>query len=453
MIHLKPLLLTEKIVLPVTINGNYTVTAADCDGLHHFEKYGKINSLVNKKLMEIYNAGINPDIQSVKVIIDSQKGSVNWSVTIKENTEGIAYTGFYTRGGGGGPGTPTSYPKYLSDTNGAHHTSIEQVKKSSKIQQRGTIDKISTVYVKEHYPDKGCNIKQFFYKYSLKEYPGEGISKQMSGNFMSKVLPIAINHKKQFQIPASITLAQAWLESGAGTSGLTTKYHNWFGITCGSWSGKCVELKNKQTGRLIKWRAYNTDKESFDDHAKLLTNRYKNYLKSDDPANDYEAWARALTRGRYAYANYGDFLIKVIKQQNFDKYDSGNFNQLFDEVEQNQKIRKVIGFLYYVLMGNPKKYFSKFTTWNPFVSNDGKKAASWFETWFNKNFLFLLEEIKKNTSKQNRFNIALIYLMVEHIANNIRNNDSSKFIFSYYVYDTKLSKYITRTIVFKFDYL
>ena len=284
MIQLKRLLLTEKSVLPVTVSGNYSVPPGNCDGLHNFEKYGKINTRVNKKLMELYNAGINPDIQSVKVTIDSQKGSVHWAVTIKENTNGIAYTGFYTRGGGAGPGSDTAYPKYLTDT-GPHHTSITQVKTSPNIQQRGTIDKISTVYVKEHYPDKGCNIKQFFYKYSLKQYPANGLPNEMAGNFMSKVLPAAINHKKQFQIPVSITLAQAWLESGKGESGLTVKHHNWFGITCGG-ASNCVTLTNKQTGREISWRTYKTDQQSFDDHARLLNTRYKKYVESNDPAND-----------------------------------------------------------------------------------------------------------------------------------------------------------------------
>jgi len=443
------------------------------------------------------------------------------------------------------------------------------------------------------------------------------ILSENSSEFLSKVLPIALDHKKRLQIPASITLAQAWLESGGGTSGLTTKYHNWFGMMCGSWSGKCVELKNKQTGRLIKWRAYNTDKDSFDDHGKLLTNRYKNYLNSDDPSNDYVAWSQALTDGGYAGPNYGASLLDIIRDRGFDKYDqlsandsssvcancdcwtakgkssfwngknkingktvpkitisksnsvfyitykgapsgfllrhgdcgtgdtihqlcnvlvaeinpylkanglkpnlqdiemtkqddyfsiriplssagggyyilnrrggmghSGNFSDLvqyetkpnYEEVikkdgnitekfitysigydktiEQNQKIRKVIGSLYYVLIENPQQYFSAFRSYNPFKGGDDEeKAAAWFETWFRKKFKTSLDEIKKNTSKQNAFNIALIYEMVQHIANDIRSGNSSKFIFTYYKYDIKLSKYVTKTIVFNFDYL
>lgn len=463
MIQLKRLLLTEKVVLPVTISGNYKVPAGNCDGLHHFEKYGKINTRINKKLMELYNDGYDPDIESVKITIDSQTGSVNWSVTIKENTKGIAYTGFYTRGGGGGP-SKFGYPKYLTDTNGTHHTSIEQVKTSSKIRQRGTIDKISTIYVKEHYPDKGCNIKQFFYKYSLKEYPANNVKNDINKseeNFISKMLPTAIKHKNQFQIPISITLAQAWLESGKGESTLTTKYHNWFGITCGG-ASDCVTLTNKQTGREISWRKYDTDQQSFDDYARLLNTRYKKYVESDDPANDYEAWARALTKGGYANTNYGDFLINLIKQQNFDKHDSLKYIKSENNVEKNLELQYIIGSLYYILCKNPSKHFNKFKNWNPFdisianVITGGDVediAANYFNSWFDKKFKLKLNAIKNNSSKENQFNINSIKNLVKQITNAIRSGESTIVDLVFYKFDLNTNTYIKRIIEFNWDYL
>jgi len=196
MIRLKQLIIEDTISFPIIVSDTYTSPIGNCDRLHAFNDthgvtVGGMNNKVNPKLLEVYNAGYNPDITDVKIEITNNKTeySVKWTVTINESTDGNAYTGLYSRGGGAPASKlPKAYPKYLSDMNGAHHTSIEQVKKSSAIRKRGTIDKISTVYVKEHYPDKDCNIKQFFYKYSLKEYPPK--SKTTNNNKSNKSLEI-----------------------------------------------------------------------------------------------------------------------------------------------------------------------------------------------------------------------------------------------------------------------
>ena len=43
---------------------------------------------------------------------------------------------------------------------------------------------------------------------------------------------LAIRHQKKYKIPASITLAQGLLESGAGRGTLARKSNNHFGIKC-----------------------------------------------------------------------------------------------------------------------------------------------------------------------------------------------------------------------------
>ena len=53
-------------------------------------------------------------------------------------------------------------------------------------------------------------------------------------------------------------IAQAILESGWGTSSLASKYHNYFGMKCGSsWKGKSVNFATKEeytAGTLTKIR-------------------------------------------------------------------------------------------------------------------------------------------------------------------------------------------------------
>ena len=56
--------------------------------------------------------------------------------------------------------------------------------------------------------------------------------------YISKYKKIALAQEKSFGIPASITLAQGILESGAGKSMLTVHANNHFGIKAGSsWRG------------------------------------------------------------------------------------------------------------------------------------------------------------------------------------------------------------------------
>ena len=49
---------------------------------------------------------------------------------------------------------------------------------------------------------------------------------------------IAMDEMVQFGIPASITLAQGILESGAGKGRLAVQANNHFGIKCHDWNGK-----------------------------------------------------------------------------------------------------------------------------------------------------------------------------------------------------------------------
>ena len=59
--------------------------------------------------------------------------------------------------------------------------------------------------------------------------------------YIKKYRDIAVEEMKKYHIPASITLAQGLLESGAGQSTLARKSNNHFGIKCGSdWRGKTV---------------------------------------------------------------------------------------------------------------------------------------------------------------------------------------------------------------------
>ncbi|MDE5550968.1 MAG: glucosaminidase domain-containing protein, partial [Bacteroidaceae bacterium] len=102
----------------------------------------------------------------------------------------------------------------------------------------------------------------------------------------------AIDQMRRHHIPASITLAQALLESGAGRSYLATRANNHFGIKVGmGWKGGYVTRDDDCKGE--HFRKYKNAEESYEDHSLFLQQpRYKR-LFSLDP-QDYKGWARGL---------------------------------------------------------------------------------------------------------------------------------------------------------------
>ena len=73
-------------------------------------------------------------------------------------------------------------------------------------------------------------------------------------------------------IPASITLAQGLIETGAGTSTLARDHNNHFGIKCHStWTGKRTYRQDDNPNDCF--RSYPSAKDSYDDHSMFLKAR------------------------------------------------------------------------------------------------------------------------------------------------------------------------------------
>ena len=164
-------LITEEQNESTSITGEYKTSPSNCDALHSFEKLGKMNSKVNAKLMELYKQGINPDIKSVDVVLDSIKGTANFNVEVGESTDGNAWIGFDSAGGGAANGLASNpnYPKNLTTELG--HASTKDRRKAKSIKSRGTVVEMVPIHTLEHYPQVGCKVKQIFHKYTLQEYP------------------------------------------------------------------------------------------------------------------------------------------------------------------------------------------------------------------------------------------------------------------------------------------
>lgn len=131
-------------------------------------------------------------------------------------------------------------------------------------------------------------------------------------SYISKYKDVALEHEKEQGIPASITLAQGILESGAGKSMLAVNANNHFGIKAGSsWDGNVYLAWDDEINK-SRFRKYATAEESFNDHARVLKgDRYSSLFAKS--VYDYRAWAYGLQKAGYATSpNYAKALIGYI---------------------------------------------------------------------------------------------------------------------------------------------
>ena len=122
-------------------------------------------------------------------------------------------------------------------------------------------------------------------------------------------------------------IAQAIIESGWGKSGLSSKYHNYFGLKCGSsWKGKSVNMTTKEeykVGTMTNIRDNFRVFEDFDDGIRgyfefINTSRYANLKGVKNP----EEYVRRLKADGYATSSkYVDNIMRVIRDNKLTRFD------------------------------------------------------------------------------------------------------------------------------------
>lgn len=150
-------------------------------------------------------------------------------------------------------------------------------------------------------------------------------------NYIEQYKETAKDNMRKHGIPASITLAQGILESGAGNGRLAKEANNHFGIKCHTgWTGETIRHDDDASQECF--RKYRHASESFSDHSLFLTSRSRYsdlfVLKKDD----YTGWAKGLKKAGYATdPKYPDKLIGLIERYELYKHD--------DEVLGNTVVR------------------------------------------------------------------------------------------------------------------
>lgn len=142
---------------------------------------------------------------------------------------------------------------------------------------------------------------------------------------------IAMQEMRDHKIPASITLAQGLLESGAGNSALAREAKNHFGIKCHKgWTGKTYYMDDDEKDECF--RKYKNAEESFRDHSEFLCGRTRYAALFDLEITDYKGWARGLKAAGYATnPKYAQLLIDRIELYDLTKYDKIALGQMTDD--------------------------------------------------------------------------------------------------------------------------
>lgn len=139
-------------------------------------------------------------------------------------------------------------------------------------------------------------------------------------------------------------IAQAIIESGWGKSGLASKYHNYFGLKCGSsWKGGSVNMATKEeykpgvvTNIRDNFRTY----EDFDAGIRgyfEFINRSR-YVNLKGVTNPREYCEKLKSDGYATSSAYVDTLMVVIQKNNLTRFD-GNGD---DDVKKEDLTGKVL---------------------------------------------------------------------------------------------------------------
>lgn len=170
-----------------------------------------------------------------------------------------------------------------------------------------------------------------------------GYSTAQAKEFINQIAPLMQSEaqKRGYKI-VSTAIAQAIIESAAGTSKLAN-YHNYFGLKCGkSWKGPSVNMKTKEeytpgTLTTIKdnFRVYSDMEQGVKGYYDFInTSRYANLKTATTP----KQYAEMLKADGYATSSsYVNTLVNTVNKYGLTSYDTGEYQ---DEVKKYPTLRK-----------------------------------------------------------------------------------------------------------------
>jgi flagellum-specific peptidoglycan hydrolase FlgJ len=165
-------------------------------------------------------------------------------------------------------------------------------------------------------------------------------AKSPTALFLAKAIPAAQKSEKETGVPASITIAQACVESGWGKLFFGPDVNNYFGIQAPVINGQhyvgkiatgwktertTEEVKGQREVEYEPFRTYKDMADSFSDHGAWLSvnSNFKPLFTAYQKTGDADNFARGLQSHGYATASgYAAALIKIMQQRNLYKYNA-----------------------------------------------------------------------------------------------------------------------------------
>jgi LysM repeat protein len=157
-------------------------------------------------------------------------------------------------------------------------------------------------------------------------------------DYIQQFSSIAITEMKRVGIPASITLAQGMLESDNGNSSLAREANNHFGIKCHKdWDGGTYYHNDDKPNECF--RKYKDANQSFVDHSEFLCKHQRYAFLFDYGTTDFKKWAHGLKKAGYATnKSYAEMLIRIIEENNLDRFDDGSYKKERPVTMRNTKM-------------------------------------------------------------------------------------------------------------------
>ena len=171
--------------------------------------------------------------------------------------------------------------------------------------------------------------------------------------FIKQIAGYVKKYAKSYDILVhSPIIAQAILESGWGESKLAYKYHNYFGLKCGTkWTGPSVNMTTQEeyepgTLTIIKdnFRVYGNMKEGVKGYFEFIQlDRYKNLKGITDPRKYLET---IKADGYATSSTYVENNMKLVEQYNLTQYDNEGGNTTMGVTAQDvlNVMRSWIGY-------------------------------------------------------------------------------------------------------------
>ncbi len=154
--------------------------------------------------------------------------------------------------------------------------------------------------------------------------------------YIRKYQDMAIKEMNRSRVPASITMAQALLESDNGNSTLAREANNHFGIKCHGWNGKSVRHDDDKKRECF--RKYDDVYESYKDHSDFLMSGKRYDFLFELKPTDYKGWAKGLKKAGYATKrDYAELLIRIIEDYDLHELDKEKKLTTFSDTKEEEK--------------------------------------------------------------------------------------------------------------------